>query len=68
MAKTDQIRDTHKLNKLVKVQLDLAIADLKKQDVDTLVVETLRTRDRQKWLFGQGRSKVQCKAMGIPEE
>jgi len=49
------------------VQLVLAIADLKKQGVNPLVVETLRTRDRQKWLFGQGRTKVQCRARGIPE-
>ena len=68
MAKTDQIRDEKKLNRLVRVQLELAIEDLKRQGVNPLIVETLRTRERQKFLFAQGRSEEQCRAMGIPEE
>lgn len=67
MAVTDQIRDTAKLNKLVKIQLECALAEIKKQGVTPLVVETYRTLDRQKWLYGQGRSKRQCRAVGVPE-
>lgn len=63
---TAQCRDTKKLNPLVRVQLNLALADLKEQGVNPLVVETLRTKERQYYLYGQGRTKEQCKAKGVP--
>ena len=61
-----QCRDTKKLNGLVRVQLELALADLKEQGVNPLVVETYRTKERQYYLYGQGRTKVQCKTKGVP--
>lgn len=67
MSNTDQIRDIDQMNELVKVQLLLALDDIKQQGVTPLVVETLRTLERQKWLFGQGRTKAECKANGVPE-
>lgn len=63
---TAQCRDTNKLNDLVRVQLKLALAELKKQGVNPLVVETLRTKERQYTLYGQGRTKAQCKVAGVP--
>ncbi len=63
---TTQCRDIQKLNGLVRVQLELALADLKEQGVNPLVVETYRTKERQYMLYGQGRTKAQCKAKGVP--
>lgn len=63
---TAQCRDIKKSNDLVRVQLELALADLKNQGVNPLVVETLRTKERQYMLYGQGRTKAQCKAAGVP--
>lgn len=63
---TAQCRDISKLNKLVKVQLELALFDLRQQGVNPLVVETIRTRERQHMLYGQGRTAAQCKAAGVP--
>ena len=63
---TAQCRDLKKLNGLVRVQLKLALADLREQGVNPLVVETLRTKERQYMLYGQGRTKEECKAKGVP--
>ena len=66
MASTAQCRDISKLNKLVRVQLELALFDLREQGVNPLVVETIRTKERQYMLYGQGRTVAQCKAAGVP--
>lgn len=58
-------RDTAELNKLVKVMLDLAIADIKSQGVNPLIVETYRPQERQNYLYCQGRTIAECTAMGI---
>ena len=63
---TAQCRDLKKLNGLVRVQLKLALADLREQGVNPLVVETLRTKERQYMLYGQGRTAAECKAKGVP--
>lgn len=63
---TDQCRDTKKLNKLVQIMLAAALAEIKAKGVNHLVVETYRTRERQNYLYGQGRTKVQCLAAGVP--
>ena len=63
---TAQCRDIKQLNALVRVQLELALADLKEQGVNPLVVETYRTKERQYMLYGQGRTKAQCQAKGVP--
>lgn len=65
---TAQCRDIKKLNGLIRVQLELALADLREQGVNPLVVETLRTKERQYMLYGQGRTKAQCKMKGVPEK
>lgn len=63
---TEQCRDTKKLNALVRVQLNLALADLREQGVNPLVVETIRTKERQYYLYGQGRTAAECKLKGVP--
>lgn len=66
MGNTAQCRDTKKLNVLVKALLELALQDAKEHGVNPLVVETLRPKERQYMLYGQGRTQSQCKAVGVP--
>lgn len=58
-------RDFNQLNGLVKVMLELALEDIKKQGVNPLVVETYRSQERQDYLYCQGRTVVECTAKGI---
>ena len=63
---TDQCRNTKKLNKLVQIMLAAALAEIKAKGVNPLVIETYRTRERQNYLYGQGRTRTQCLAAGVP--
>jgi peptidoglycan L-alanyl-D-glutamate endopeptidase CwlK len=58
-------RDLKELNPLVKVMLELALADIKSQGINPLVVETYRSQERQNYLYCQGRSAAQCATKGI---
>lgn len=58
MANTDQCRDIKQLNILAQTLLTLALADIKKQSINPLVVETYRSQERQKWLYAQGRTRA----------
>ena len=53
------------LNKLVRTMLELAIADIKSQGANPLVVETYRPQERQNYLYCQGRTISECVAKGI---
>lgn len=66
MAVTDQCRDAGKLNVLVQVMLAAALKEIKSAGVTPLVVETYRSKERQYYLYGQGRTAAQCVAAGIP--
>lgn len=66
MAVTEQCRDTKKLNVLVQVMLEAALKEMRSDGVNPLVVETYRPRERQYYLYGQGRTAAQCTAAGIP--
>lgn len=66
MAVTDQCRDAGKLNVLVQVMLAAALKKIKSAGVNPLVVETYRPKERQYYLYGQGRTVAQCTAAGIP--
>lgn len=68
MKEPTQIRSLDKLNGVIKVLLELAIEDLKKQGVTPLVVETYRTQKRQHWLYGQGRTAEQLAKKSVPIE
>ena len=58
-------RDLNELNPLVKVMLELALIDIRKQGINPLVVETYRPAERQKYLYCQGRTLTECTAAGI---
>lgn len=66
MNEPKQIRDINSLNGAVRELLKLALADIKNQGVTPLVVETLRTQERQYWLYGQGRTALQLMKKKIP--
>lgn len=66
MAKLpERCNDLQELNKLVRVMLELALADIRKQGVNPLVVETYRPQERQNYLYCQGRTIAECVAKGI---
>lgn len=66
MAVTDQCRDTGKLNVLVQVMLAAALKKIRAAGVNPLIVETYRSKERQYYLYGQGRTVSQCIAAGVP--
>ena len=45
--------------------LELALADIRNQGVNPLVVETYRPQERQNYLYCQGRTVAECTAKGI---
>lgn len=66
MLEPKQIRSTSGLNGVVKVLLELAIEECKKKDVKPLIVETVRTQERQYWLYGQGRTAAELYKKHVP--
>lgn len=62
---TETCRDLKELNPLVRVMLELALEDIKRQGINPLVVETYRSQERQNYLYCQGRTVTQCVAKGI---
>lgn len=62
---TAQCRDLNELNPLVRVMLELALEDIRRQGVNPLVVETYRSQERQRYLYCQGRTVTECTAKGI---
>jgi peptidoglycan LD-endopeptidase CwlK len=66
MAKLpERCSDIKELNKLVQVMLELALADIRSQGVNPLVVETYRPQERQNFLYCQGRTIAEATAKGI---
>lgn len=63
---TDQCRDIGKLNVLVQVMLAAALKKIKAAGVTPLIVETYRSKERQYYLYGQGRTAAQCTVAGVP--
>lgn len=61
-------RDIDELNPLVKVMLNSALSCIKKQKIAPLVVETYRPKERQYYLYGQGRSVATCIGAGMPKK
>lgn len=61
-----QCRDINKLNGVVKELLIMALDEIRRCGVTPLVVETLRTKERQYWLYGQGRTAFQLLKKGVP--
>lgn len=66
MAKLpERCSDPKELNKLVRIMLEMAIADIKSQGVNPLIVETYRPQERQNYLYCQGRTIAEATAKGI---
>ena len=63
---TEQIRDLTKLNPVVESLVKIAIRKADKKQIDVLVVETLRSKDRQMSLYCEGRTVAECVINGIP--
>ena len=64
---TSTTRDISELNPLVQVMLNVALDKIRKKKITPLVVETYRTKERQYYLYGQGRSVATCIGAGMPK-
>ena len=60
-------RDIKELNPLVQVMLNVALDKIKAKKINPLVVETYRPKERQYYLYGQGRSVTTCIGAGMPK-
>lgn len=63
---TKACRDKDKLKPVAQKALNLFLLECDKQNLNELIVETLRTKERQYYLACQGRTSEQAKAMGVP--
>lgn len=64
---TKTVRDTSELNPLVEVMLNVAVKKIKKKGINPLITETYRPKERQYYLYGQGRSVAACVGAGMPK-
>ena len=64
---TSSTRDINELNPLVQVMLNVALDKIRKKKITPLVVETYRPKERQYYLYGQGRSVATCIGAGMPK-
>ena len=64
---TSTTRDISELNPLVQVMLNAALDKIKAKKINPLVVETYRPKERQYYLYGQGRSVATCVGAGMPK-
>ena len=64
---TSTTRDINELNPLVQVMLNAALDKIKAKKINPLVVETYRPKERQYYLYGQGRSYSTCVGAGMPK-
>jgi len=67
MGVTDTSRNINDLNPLVRTMLEVAIAKIKKKKINPLIVETYRPKERQYYLYGQGRTYATCVGAGMPK-
>ena len=65
---TSTTRDISELNPLVQVMLNAALDKIKAKKINPLVVETYRPKERQYYLYGQGRSVSTCVGAGMPKK
>lgn len=61
-------RDINKLNPIVQVMLREALERIKEKGINPLVTETYRPKQRQYYLYGQGRTQSQCIGAGMPKK
>lgn len=58
-------KDTAELNSIVRYLYNKAIAEIKKNNITPLLVETYRSQQRQNYLYCQGRGVSEATAKGI---
>lgn len=58
-------RDLYKGHQLLQQRLPLFIKEANERGVPLAINEIFRSDDRQKWLYAQGRTQVDCTAKGI---
>lgn len=63
---TKQCRDIKQLSAQAQKACALFMEECERQKLNVLIVETLRTKERQYYLACQGRTVAQAKAMGVP--
>ena len=61
-------RNIEELNPLVQVMLDKALTRIRNRGITPLIVETYRPKERQYYLYGQGRSVSTCVGAGMPKK
>lgn len=61
-----QCRDIKKLSAQAQKACALFMEECERQKLNVLIVETLRTKERQYYLACKGRTVAQAKAMGVP--
>lgn len=61
-------RDINQLNPVAKQACELFLKKCKEAGLNVLVTETLRTQERQNYLYCQGRTVAQATAKGISKE
>lgn len=62
-----QCRDKAMLKAIAQKALELFLEECARQNLNVLIVETLRTKERQYYLACQGRTAAQAIAMGVPK-
>jgi peptidoglycan L-alanyl-D-glutamate endopeptidase CwlK len=61
-------RDLGELNPIVELLASAALREIKNSGVTPLVVETYRPKERQYYLYGQGRTVGTCTGAGMPKK
>ncbi len=60
-------RDVTALPSAFRSRVDEVLAAMAAKGHDAFVFEALRTKERQWWIFGCGRSEAECRARLVPE-
>ena len=68
MGVTTSCRDLRKLQPLAKQACELLLARAKEEGLVPLITETLRTQERQNYLYCQGRTVAQATSAGIAKD
>lgn len=68
MNVTSSCRDINQLNPIAKQACELFLKRCKDAGLNVLVTETIRTQDRQNYLYCQGRTVGECTAKGISKD
>lgn len=68
MSVTKSCRDINQLTPVAQTACELFMSKCKEVGLNVLITETLRTQERQNYLYCQGRTVAQATAKGISED